>query len=102
MRVKGKMVMDRLQRLVFSYYREDPFLQKALYPLNFSRMSLNKGSVCIECLDLDHLDRTRKLLFLLKEPIDLLGLARRIVLYMNGSIQLAYPIQQPFHIDLLT
>jgi hypothetical protein len=48
--------MDRLQRLIFSYYREEPALQQLLQPLHSCRMRRSWGSVRIECRDDGHLE----------------------------------------------
>ena len=38
MRLGGLAAMDRLQQLIFSFYREDPELQDRLEPLRSCRM----------------------------------------------------------------
>ena len=54
--------MDRLQRLIFSYYREEPALQQLLQPLHSCRMRRSWGSVRIECRDDGHLEEVSALL----------------------------------------
>ena len=51
MRLGGLAAMDRLQQLIFSFYREDPELQERLEPLRSCRMRRSWGSIRIECID---------------------------------------------------
>ncbi len=44
MRLRGLAVMDRLQQLIFSFYREDPEPQDRLEPLRSCRMRRSWGS----------------------------------------------------------
>ena len=73
---KGFQEMDRLQRLVFSFYREDPQMQLTLEPLRLCRMRRNWGGSC-GCLDAAHLERVSALLGHLRPPLAALGLGRR-------------------------
>ena len=43
--------MDRLQQLIFSFYREDPLMEELLEPLRDCRMRRSWGSIRIECVD---------------------------------------------------
>ncbi len=94
--------MDRLQRLVMSFYREDPVLEQRLEPLRASRMSRSWGSIRIECVDAAHLDEISALLEMLRQPLAAMGLGRQIVLRVPGSLQRTYPMHVPFHSDMLT
>ena len=93
--------MDRLQPLIFSFYREDSGVQSRLEPLRTCRMRRSWGSIRIECLDDDHLEEISDLLGYLRLPLAALGIGRQIVLRVPGSRQRAYPIHVPFHSDLL-
>jgi hypothetical protein len=93
--------MDRLQRLVLSFYREDPPLEAKLQPLLACRMSRSWGSVRIECLDSGHLEEISGLLELVRRPLAAMGLGRQIVLRVPGALQRSYPMHVPFHSDLL-
>jgi hypothetical protein len=101
LRLTGSVLMDRLQRLIFSYYREEPALQQLLHPLHSCRMRRSWGSVRIECLDDGHLEEVSALLGYLREPLAALDLGRQIVLRGSGSRQRSYPMHVPFHSDQL-
>ena len=74
MRLGGFREMDRLQRLVFSFYREDPQIQLTLEPLRLCRMRRSWGSIRVDCLDAAHLERVSALLGHLRPPLAALGL----------------------------
>ena len=93
--------MDRLQRLVLSFYREDPRIEAELEPLLDCRMTRSWGSIRIECVDAEHLEEVSALLSHLRLPLAALGLGRQIVLRVPGSLQRSYPMHVPFHSDLL-
>ena len=93
--------MDRLQKLVFSFYRENQFIQQELEPLLYCRMSRSWGTIRIECLDVEHLEIVSDLLGYIRQPLAALGLGRKIALRAPGYIQRIYPVNVPFHIDLL-
>ena len=93
--------MDRLQRLIFSYYREEPALQQLLQPLQSCRMRRSWGSVRIDCLDDAHLEEVSALLGYLRAPLAALGLGHQIVLRGPGSRQRSYPMHVPFHSNQL-
>ena len=60
--------MDRLQQLIFSFYREDPELQERLEPLRSCRMRRSWGSIRIECIDDAHLEELSGLVADLRLP----------------------------------
>ena len=91
--------MDRLQRLIFSFYREDPRMEGLLEPLRSCRMRRSWGSIRIECLDAAHLEQVSGLLMHLRLPLAALGRGRQIVLRVPGSMQRTYPMHVPFHSD---
>ena len=93
--------MDRLQLLVFSFYREDDFIKAQLEPLKYCQLTRSWGSIRIECLDDEHLEDISQLLKYLKLPFEALGLGRQIVLRVNGGLQKTYSMQVSFHTDLL-
>ena len=93
--------MDRLQHLIFSFYREDPELQDRLEPLRSCRMRRSWGSIRIECIDDAHLEELSGLVADLRLPLAALGMGRQIVLRVPGSRQRAYPMHVPFHTDQL-
>jgi hypothetical protein len=94
--------MDRLQRLVWSYYREEPHLEARLEPLRDCRLSRSWGSIRVECLNARHLEEVSELLTLLRRPLVAMGLGRQIVLRVPGSLQRTYPMHVPFASDMLT
>ena len=94
--------MDRLQRLVWSFYREEPQLEAQLEPLRDCKLSRSWGSIRVECVDARHLEEVSALLALLRRPLASMGLGRQIVLKVPGSLQRTYPMHVPFHSDLLT
>ncbi|MAS27300.1 MULTISPECIES: hypothetical protein [unclassified Synechococcus] len=94
--------MDRLQRLVWSFYREEPQLEAQLEPLRDCKLSRSWGSIRVECVDARHLEEVSALLALLRRPLAAMGLGRQIVLKVPGSLQRTYPMHVPFHSDLLT
>ena len=93
--------MDRLQQLIFSFYREDPRLEEKLEPLRDCRMRRSWGSIRIECMDMAHLEEVSDLLSYLRLPLAALGLGRQIVLRVPGSRQRTYPMHVPFRSDQL-
>ena len=101
MRLTGLEAMDRLQQLIFSFYREDPELQDRLEPLRTCHMRRSWGSIRIECVDDAHLEAVSDLLAYLRLPLAALGLGRQIVLRVPGSRQRAYPMHVPFRSDQL-
>ncbi len=92
--------MDRLQILVFSFYREEPLIKTALEPLRQCRMTRSWGTVRIECLDQQHLEEVCQLMKYLRVPLAELDLGKQIVLRVPGSLQKAFPMHAPFHSDL--
>ena len=93
--------MDRLQQLIFSFYREDPLMEELLEPLRDCRMRRSWGSIRIECVDAAHLEQMSGLLVHLRLPLAALGLGRQIVLRVPGSLQRSYPMHVPVHSDQL-
>ena len=92
--------MDRLQCLIFSFYREEPALQKMLRPLMQSRMTRSWGSIRIECSDMDHLKEITNLLHFIRPPLAALSLGRQIVLKIPGKKQIMFPMTLSSHSDL--
>ena len=74
MRLGGLAAMDRLQQLIFSFYREDPELQERLEPLRSCRMCRSWGSIRIECIDDAHLEELSGLVTDLRLPLAALGM----------------------------
>ena len=72
--------MDRLQKLIFSFYREDPHLQVLLQPLNTCRISRSRDFIFCDCLDSHHFEEVFKLTNYLIRPLALLGIGRTFVL----------------------
>ena len=91
--------MDRLQQLIFSFYREDPGMEERLEPLRSCRMRRSWGSIRIECVDAAHLEQVSGLLMHLRLPLAALGLGRQIVLRVPGTLQRTYPMHVPFRSD---
>ncbi len=84
--------MDRLQLLIFSFYREDPHTISLLQPLLACKMVRSWGSIRVECKDARHLAEVRDLVRYLMEPIAALGLANRVILRAPGLIQRTFPL----------
>ena len=78
--------MDRLQQLIFSFYREDLEVQDRLEPLRSCRIRRSWGSIRIDCVDDAHLEELSGLVADLRVP---------------GARQRAYPMHVPFHSDQL-
>ena len=93
--------MDRLQQLIFSFYREDAKIEALLEPLRRCQMRRSWGSIRIECADVEHLERVSSLLVHLRLPLSALGLGRQIVLRVPGSLQRTYPMHVTFPSDQL-
>lgn len=93
--------MDRLQRLIWSFYREEPQLEASLEPLRDCRITRSWGSIRIECVDAAHLEEVSALVALLRRPLMALGLGRQIVLKTPRGHQRSYPVHVPFHSDML-
>ena len=93
--------MDRLQQLIFSFYREDQHMEELLEPLRDCRIRRSWGSIRFECVDAVHLEQVSDLLMHLRLPLAALGLGRQIVLRVPGSLQRTYPMHVPFHSDQL-
>ncbi len=89
--------MDRLQCLVFSFYREDPLLERILEPLHSSRMQRQMGVIHIDCLDAEHLKKISYLIPYIREPFALLGFGRQIILRAGDLNKLIYPIHMSSH-----
>ena len=53
-------------------------------------------------MDGKHLEEVSGLMSHLRRPLLAMGLGRQIVLRVPGRPQRAYPMQVPFHSDLLT
>ena len=100
-RLRGLVQMDRLQQLIFSFYREDPHMEELLEPLRDCRIRRSWGSIRFECVDAAHLEQVSDLLMHLRLPLAALGLGRQIVLRVPGSLQRTYPMHVPFHSDQL-
>ena len=92
--------MDRLKLLVFSFYREEPLILKALEPLHSCQMDRNNGSIFIGCVDDEHLEQISVLLNYLSAPLALLSLGKQIVLLKDGEVEKKCPLNLSFHIDL--
>ena len=100
-RLRGLVQMDRLQQLIFSFYREDQHMEELLEPLRDCRIRRSWGSIRFECVDAAHLEQVSDLLMHLRLPLAALGLGRQIVLRVPGSLQRTYPMHVPFHSDQL-
>ena len=70
--------MDRLQVLIFSFYREDLAIQAQLLPLITTTMSRGMGNINIECQDSEHLRSLITIVNYIKWPILLMKLARNM------------------------
>ena len=90
-------MMDRLQGLVFSFYREALVMTKALYPLVFCRMRRSMGDIEVECINSSHMAKVISLGKYLKPPIALLNLGRKIVFHSPDIPGLNYSI--PIELD---
>ncbi len=85
--------MDRLKVLIFSFYREDLDLEVALVPLLASRISRDRGTIKIECVDSNHFFRVISIAkTYLKTPIALMKLGRNIVIHCSEYPCLKYSI----------
>ena len=94
--------MDRFKLLVFSYYREEPQIQKILGPLNSCRIFRSGDSIQIQCLDLQHHREMRQLMVFLGPPFARLGLAKELVLTDPAFIRNTYTMQLRSNSDLFS
>ena len=86
--------MDRLQLLVFSFYREDASINKRLEPLKKCKLMRSGGSIRIECIDREHMEEISQLFKYIKLPFEALGLARQIVVRVEGEPQRNFSIEE--------
>ena len=92
--------MDKIQLLVFSFYREEPQIKKLLSPLYSCTFSRNLENIHIYCLDTKHLKEINGLLTYLEPPFALLGLAKRIILRAPGGREQIFCIKERYNSDL--
>ena len=85
--------MDRLQGLIFSFYREDLVIKRALLPLLSCKMTRLIGVIDIECRNAKQLFRLLPTLKYLKAPIGLMRMAKKIVIHSADSPDLNYSVQ---------
>ena len=89
--------MDRLQGLVFSFYREDLSIKKVLRPLLSCKMIRLMGVIYIECRNSRHLEEVLTIIKYLNLPIGLLKLGRKIIIHSIDAPDLNYSI--PIELD---
>ena len=89
--------MDKLQLLVFSFYREDTEIKELLHPLCYCRITRCRESICIDCANAKHCEEVSKLLIYLAPPFALLGFARQIILRVPGCVGNIFPIDVHSH-----
>ncbi len=89
--------MDRLQKLVFSFYREDFLIQQKLKPLLNARMIRSRKSIVVECLDKNHYSALSFLIRYLVPPIAELNLGSEIVLSAPGPLKQHFRIHKSFN-----
>ena len=99
-RIEAGVFMERLKRLVFSFYREDHEIRKLLEPLNPCIFTRSKGSICIDCLNFKHLEEISALLVYLIPPFASLRLCKQIILRVPGVIERGFPLQVNIFSDL--
>ncbi len=92
--------MDRLQILIFSFYREEPFIQLALLPLRSCPMRWTKGAIQIDCFSHEHFAQVRALIEFVIRPFAELGIGREIVLLVPGSLKRSFPINTSLKSDI--
>ncbi len=92
--VKWGRGMNKLHVLIFSFYREEPEIQKLLYPLHSCSLTRNWENICIDCLSSQHLKELSELLIYLEPPFELLGLAKQIILRAPGLSEQIFPIHK--------
>jgi len=92
---------ERLQRLLFSFYREEPELRDRLEPLQECHLSRHWGALRVNCVNAAHLEEVNGLIDLLRAPTLALGLARQIVLRAPGRPDRCYPVRVSLSPDLL-
>lgn len=86
---------SKLGPLLFSYYREEPALLNHLEPLRHCRLSRAWFTLRIDCPDTETLKHLVSHIPLLREPVALLRLARRIRLRVPGQSALWFPVRSP-------
>ncbi len=73
----------------------------ALEPLVACRMFRNRGSVCIECLDISHMEKICTLIKFLEPPLAQLRIGKRIVVLVPDLKKRIFPIQITSNRDLM-
>ncbi len=86
---------SKLGPLIFSYYREEPTLLAYLEPLCNCRLSRAWFTLRIDCPDPATLRHLVSEIHLLREPVALLRLARRIRLRAPGQAAQWFPVRSP-------
>jgi hypothetical protein len=87
--------VSKLGPLIYSYYREDPELLTCLEPLLRCRLSRAWFSLRITCPDSGTLAQIASHIPLIREPVALLRLARRIRLSAPGQPAQWFLVQYP-------
>ncbi len=94
--------MDRLIRLVFSFYREEHLIKLELDPLLACTSSRSWETVRIDCVDRKHQEQVCELLKYICVPLLLLKLGRNIAFRAPGVIPKTYSLELLFNSDLFT
>ncbi len=94
--------MDRLIRLIFSFYRENHLIKLELYPLLSCRSSRSWETIRIDCLDRSHQERVCSLMPYIQVPLMLLKLGRKISFRTPGHIPMVYSLELPLNSDLFS
>ncbi len=84
--------MNRVQVLIFSFYREEPQIIEELQPILHCVISRSWGAIRFECLDKKHLEQVSKLISYLRVPLAELAMAKQIILRAPGFLQTTFQI----------
>ncbi len=92
--------MDRIQCLVFSFYREES-IEKELEPLIECRMFWRGASIFVECLNQKHFEEILALKNRIIVPLAQLSIGNILVISSPESIKRVVPIKLSFHSDMI-
>ena len=93
--------MDKCQRLVFSFYREELVCQLLLGILSSTKFNMIHGKVYIHCLNIQSFKEAQELIIIIARPFYLLGIGKEIILQAPNGLKKVYDIREIFSRDIL-
>ena len=92
--------MDRFQRLILSFYREDPLPLEGQEAIKACEISREWDLIIIKCFSLENLYEVDKVITHIKFPLAEIGIGNKIALELDGSIIKMYQIKMSSPTDL--